>query len=52
MAEGLLRNLAGDRFEAHLSRQLYHALHELEAFQTKRFGGNAPRLYVQGLPKG
>jgi hypothetical protein len=40
------------RYEAHLSRQVYHALHELEAFQTKRFGGNAPRLYVQGLPEG
>jgi hypothetical protein len=40
------------RYEAHLSRQLYHALHELEALQTRRFGGDAPlaRLDVQGLP--
>lgn len=41
------------RYEAHLSRQLYHALHELEALQTRRLGGNAPlgRLDVQGLPE-
>lgn len=41
------------RYEAHLSRQLYHALHELEALQTRRSGGNAPiaRLDVQGLPE-
>ena len=39
------------RYEAHLSRQLYQALHELEALQTKRSGGAAPlaRLDVQGL---
>ena len=39
------------RYEAHLSRQLYAALHELEALQTKRAGGNAPlaRLDVQGI---
>jgi hypothetical protein len=39
------------RYEAHLSRQLYTALHELEALQTKRAGGAAPlaRLDVQGL---
>jgi hypothetical protein len=39
------------RYEAHLSRQLYAALHELEALQTKRAGGNAPlaRLDVQGM---
>jgi len=38
------------RYEAHLSRQLYQALHELEALQTRRLGGNAPlaRLDVQG----
>jgi hypothetical protein len=38
------------RYEAHLSRQLYQALHELEALQTRRRGGNAPlaRLDVQG----
>jgi hypothetical protein len=42
------------RYEAHLSRQLYHALHELEALQTRRFGGHSPlaRLDVQGLPEG
>ena len=41
------------RYEAHLSRQLYHALHELEALQTRRFGGQSPlaRLDVQGLPE-
>jgi hypothetical protein len=39
------------RYEAHLSRQLYQALHELEALQTRRSGGNAPlaRLDVQGI---
>jgi hypothetical protein len=39
------------RYEAHLSRQLYHALHELEALQTRRLGGKAPlaRLDVQGI---
>jgi hypothetical protein len=39
------------RYEAHLSRQLYQAMHELEALQTKRVGGAAPlaRLDVQGL---
>ena len=37
--------------EAHLSRGLYQAMHELEALQTKRSGGAAPlaRLDVQGL---
>jgi hypothetical protein len=28
------------RYEAHLSRQLYKALHELEALQTRRLGGS------------
>jgi hypothetical protein len=39
------------RYEAHLSRGLYKALHELEALQTKRQGGSAPlaRLDVDGL---
>ena len=39
------------RYEAHLSRQLYQAMHELEALQTKRSGVAAPlaRLDVQGL---
>src|SRR5215216_1506989 len=39
------------RYEAHLSRQLYQAMHELEALQTKRAGEAAPlaRLDVQGL---
>jgi hypothetical protein len=31
------------RYEAHLSRQMYQALHELEALQTRR-GGNAVPL--------
>jgi hypothetical protein len=29
-------------YEAHLSRGLYKALHELEALQTRRLGGSAP----------
>jgi hypothetical protein len=39
------------RYEAHLSRGLYKALHELEVLQTKRQGGSAPlaRLDVDGL---
>jgi hypothetical protein len=39
------------RYEAHLSRGLYKALHELEALQTRRSGGSAPlaRLDVDGL---
>jgi hypothetical protein len=38
------------RYEAHLTRQLNTTLHELEAFQTRRRGGNSPlaRLDVQG----
>ncbi len=30
------------RYEAHLSREMYRALHELEALQTHRKGGSAP----------
>src|ERR671910_3692235 len=39
------------RYEAHLSRGLYKALHELEALQVRRSGGVAPlaRLDVDGL---
>jgi hypothetical protein len=39
------------RYEAHLSRGLYKALHELEALQVRRTGGAAPlaRLDVDGL---
>src|SRR5918995_5219993 len=39
------------RYEAHLSRRLYKALHELEALQVRRTGGAAPlaRLDVDGL---
>jgi hypothetical protein len=39
------------RYEAHLSRQLYAALHELEAMQARRAGEAAPlaRLEVSGL---
>jgi hypothetical protein len=39
------------RYEAHLSRQLYKALHELEALQVRRLGGSAPlaRLDVDGM---
>ncbi len=37
------------RYEAHLSRQMYQALHELEALQARRSGKGAPlaRLDVQ-----
>ena len=37
------------RYEAHLSRQMYQALHELEALQARRIGKGAPlaRLDVQ-----
>ena len=40
------------RYEAHLTRQLYHALHELQALQSRRRGEPAPlaRLSVVGLP--
>jgi hypothetical protein len=39
------------RYEAHLSRGLYKALHELEALQARRTGGTVPlaRLDVDGL---
>ena len=39
------------RYEAHLSRGLFKALHELEALQTRRLGGSAPLacLDVDGL---
>lgn len=42
------------RYEAHLSRQMFKALHELEALQKHRTGGEAPlaRLDVDGLPIG
>jgi hypothetical protein len=38
------------RYEAHLSKQMYQALHELEALQTRRAGGVAPlaRIDVHG----
>ncbi len=40
------------RYEAHLNRQLYHALHELEALQARRNGSSPPlaRIQVHGLP--
>jgi hypothetical protein len=34
------------RYEAHLSRQMYQALHELEALQARRRGGAAPLARV------
>jgi hypothetical protein len=43
------------RYESHLSREMYKALHELEALQTRRAGGAAPfaRLDVNvGEPLG
>ena len=41
------------RYEAHLSRQLFHALHELENLQKHRTTGEGvplARVDVQGLP--
>jgi hypothetical protein len=40
------------RYESHLNRQLYHALHELEAMQQRRQGQPSPlaRVDVHGLP--
>jgi hypothetical protein len=40
------------RYEAHLSRELYKAMHELEALQARRCGRAAPvaRLDVTGMP--
>ena len=43
------------RYEAHLSRQLYHALHELENLQKYRTTGEGvplARMDVQGLSEG
>jgi hypothetical protein len=42
------------RYEAHLSRGLYKAMHELEALQARRTGGSAPlaRLDVDGWAEG
>jgi hypothetical protein len=47
--EKILEKVA--RYEAHLSRGLYKAMHELEALQVRRTGGAAPlaRLDVDGL---
>ncbi len=41
------------RYEAHLSRLMFKALHELEALQVRKAGGAAPlaRLDVDGLPE-
>lgn len=40
------------RYEAHLHRQYVQTLHELEALQTRRAGGNAPlaRLDISASP--
>ena len=50
--EKTLENVA--RYEAHLSRLFHKALHELEALQVRRAGGDAPltRLDVDGLAEG
>ncbi len=39
------------RYEAHLNRQLYQAMHELEALKARRQGDSAPlaRVDVHGL---
>jgi hypothetical protein len=46
--EKILEKVA--RYEAHLSRQLFKAMHELEALQVRRGGGSAllARLDVDG----
>jgi CBS-domain-containing membrane protein len=53
VAHKMVHDGASSVMVAHLSRQLYHALHELEALQARRLGGNAPlaRLDVQGIPE-
>ena len=40
------------RYEAHLNRQLYQALHELEALRDRRAGKSTPlaRVDVHGMP--
>jgi hypothetical protein len=42
------------RYEAHLSRELYKSIHELEVLQARRRGQQTPlvRLDVSGLPTG
>lgn len=35
------------RYEAHLERVLYRALHELEAMRQRRKGGQAPLARVE-----
>ena len=42
------------RYESHLNRQLYQAMHELEALQARRQGGHAPlaRLDISSPPAG
>jgi len=49
-APDILQTLS--KYEARLSRQLNHALHELQALQDRRQGRDAPlaRVDVQGLP--
>ena len=49
--EALLQKIT--RYEAHLNRQLYHALHELEAMKARRHDEAAPlaRLDVHGIPE-
>lgn len=49
--EGTLNKIV--KYEAHLNRQFYQALHELEALQTRRMGGQAPlaRVDVQVTKK-
>lgn len=42
--ENQLQKIA--RYEAHLSREMYRALHELEALQTRRGGGASPLARV------
>jgi hypothetical protein len=49
--EGTLKKVA--KYEAHIARQIYQALHELEALQAKRAGEAAPlaRVDLRGLPE-
>ncbi len=40
------------RYEAHINRQLFHFVHELEAAQERRRGNHAPlaRIDIHGMP--
>jgi len=51
LSEGQMQKLA--RYEAHISREMYRALHELEALQKRRAGEPTPlaRVDLSGIPE-